>query len=185
MVWLLKCFLGCTFLSLCCHVSITSDKIVIKFLICHLSDALGLLKSVSFTFGLRRNESQIGLRSPSWIDMMGKHVLLYVFDPMIWVWTNLSFFFFLFSIADTLKSLNEKSKKTVAPEPEPEPTTEVLFLCSYDSCGKTFIDAGALRKHSHVHGEKQYVCHYEGCGKVLFPSVCSFPCSVVVSVLHG
>ena len=76
--------------------------------------------------------------------------------------------------------MNEKSKKTVAPEPEPEPTTEVLFLCSYDSCGKTFIDAGALRKHSHVHGEKQYVCHYEGCGKVLFPSVCSFPCSVGV-----
>ncbi|ONI36221.1 hypothetical protein PRUPE_1G576100 [Prunus persica] len=67
--------------------------------------------------------------------------------------------------ADTIKALKEKSKETVAPEPEPEPTTEVLFLCSYEGCGKTFIDAGALRKHSHIHGERQYVCHYEGCGK--------------------
>ena len=62
-------------------MSITSDKIVIKLLICHLSDALGLLKSVSFTFGLRLNESQIGLRRP--FDMMDEHVLLYVFVPMI------------------------------------------------------------------------------------------------------
>ncbi|KAI8014500.1 Zinc finger transcription factor YY1 [Camellia lanceoleosa] len=51
-------------------------------------------------------------------------------------------------------------------EVKQEPTTEVLFLCSYEGCGKTFIDAGALRKHSHIHGERQYVCHYEGCGKV-------------------
>ncbi|XP_056162766.1 zinc finger transcription factor YY1-like isoform X2 [Syzygium oleosum] len=65
----------------------------------------------------------------------------------------------------TLKALNEKEKEPKEPEPEPEPTTEVLFLCSYEGCGKTFIDAGALRKHSHIHGERQYVCHYEGCGK--------------------
>jgi hypothetical protein len=63
--------------------------------------------------------------------------------------------------------LKEKAKEPPAPEPEPEPTTEVLFLCSFEGCGKTFIDAGALRKHSHIHGERQYVCHYEGCGKVL------------------
>ncbi|GJQ89902.1 zinc finger transcription factor YY1-like protein isoform X1, partial [Tanacetum coccineum] len=57
------------------------------------------------------------------------------------------------------------SKEVKAVEPEPEPTTEVLFLCSHDGCGKTFIDAGALRKHAHVHGEKQFVCHYQNCGK--------------------
>lgn len=56
--------------------------------------------------------------------------------------------------------------------PEPEPTTEVLFFCSYEDCGKTFIDAGALRKHSHIHGERQYVCHYEGCGKVRVYCLC-------------
>ncbi|GAB2297170.1 hypothetical protein Dimus_031283 [Dionaea muscipula] len=43
---------------------------------------------------------------------------------------------------DALKALNEKAKEPEAPEPEPEPTTEVLFLCSYEGCGKTFIDAG-------------------------------------------
>ncbi|XP_061982329.1 zinc finger transcription factor YY1-like isoform X2 [Populus nigra] len=64
-----------------------------------------------------------------------------------------------------LNVLKEKAKEPPAPEPEPEPTTEVLFLCSFEGCGKTFIDAGALRKHSHIHGERQYVCHYEGCGK--------------------
>ncbi|KAE9446861.1 hypothetical protein C3L33_21244, partial [Rhododendron williamsianum] len=64
-----------------------------------------------------------------------------------------------------LKAMKEKSKEPEVAEPEPEPTTEVLFLCSYEGCGKTFIDAGALRKHSHIHGERQYVCHYEGCGK--------------------
>ncbi|KAL8553688.1 hypothetical protein ACS0TY_002115 [Phlomoides rotata] len=65
----------------------------------------------------------------------------------------------------TLRAMKEKSKEPETVEPEPEPTTEVLFLCSYEGCGKTFIDAGALRKHSHIHGERQYVCHYENCGK--------------------
>ncbi|KAI4298959.1 hypothetical protein L6164_032464 [Bauhinia variegata] len=71
---------------------------------------------------------------------------------------------------DTLNALKEKTKEPAAPEPEPEPTTEVLFLCSYEGCGKTFIDAGALRKHSHIHGERQFVCHYEGCGKKFLDS---------------
>lgn len=70
-------------------------------------------------------------------------------------------------LEDGLKTLKEKEKEPKVPEPEPEPTTEVLFLCSYEGCGKTFIDAGALRKHSHTHGERHYVCHYEGCGKVV------------------
>lgn len=71
---------------------------------------------------------------------------------------------------ESLKALKEKAKEPEPPEPEPEPTTEVLFLCSYEGCGKTFIDAGALRKHSHIHGERQYVCHYEGCGKKFLDS---------------
>lgn len=65
-----------------------------------------------------------------------------------------------------MNAMKEKPVDSEAVEPEPEPTTEVLFLCSYEGCGKTFIDAGALRKHSHVHGERQFVCHYENCGKV-------------------
>lgn len=65
-----------------------------------------------------------------------------------------------------LKSLKEKSKESEDYEQEPEPTTEVLFLCSYEGCGKTFLDPGALRKHVITHGEKQHVCHYDGCGKV-------------------
>ncbi|KAK4491255.1 hypothetical protein RD792_001991 [Penstemon davidsonii] len=69
-----------------------------------------------------------------------------------------------------LKTIKGKSTRPEVVEPEPEPTTEVLFLCSYEGCGKTFIDAGALRKHSHVHGERQYVCHYENCGKKFLDS---------------
>ncbi|XP_039015173.1 zinc finger transcription factor YY1-like [Hibiscus syriacus] len=69
--------------------------------------------------------------------------------------------FRLFCLEHTLKALDEKEKVSEAPEP----TTEVIFLCSYEGCGQTFIDAGALRKHSHIHGERQYICHYEGCGK--------------------
>ncbi|XP_024989627.1 zinc finger transcription factor YY1-like isoform X1 [Cynara cardunculus var. scolymus] len=70
-----------------------------------------------------------------------------------------------------MKAMKEKSKNPEAVlEPEPEPTTEVLFLCSYEGCGKTFIDAGALRKHSHIHGERQYICHYENCGKKFLDS---------------
>ncbi|GLT44330.1 hypothetical protein SLA2020_182350 [Shorea laevis] len=71
---------------------------------------------------------------------------------------------------NTLKALKEKAKEPEAQEIELEPTTEVLFLYSYEGCGKTFIDAGTLRKHSHIHGEKQYFCHYEGCGKKFLDS---------------
>ncbi|CAK9186465.1 unnamed protein product [Ilex paraguariensis] len=46
-----------------------------------------------------------------------------------------------------LNAITEKSKEPEAAEPEPEPTTEVLFLCSCEGCGKTFIDAGALRDY--------------------------------------
>ncbi|GJN21287.1 hypothetical protein PR202_gb08752 [Eleusine coracana subsp. coracana] len=66
---------------------------------------------------------------------------------------------------DRLASLNVKDKEQAAEAVKPEPNTEVLFLCSYEGCGKIFIDAGALRKHAHVHGERQYICHYENCGK--------------------
>ncbi|KAL5974523.1 hypothetical protein ACLOJK_031188 [Asimina triloba] len=68
---------------------------------------------------------------------------------------------------DMLKALKEKHKEPEPEEREPEPTSEVLFLCSYEGCGKTFMDAGALRKHSHIHGERQYVCTWEGCGRRL------------------
>ncbi|XP_031124947.1 zinc finger transcription factor YY1-like [Ipomoea triloba] len=70
----------------------------------------------------------------------------------------------------TLKALKEKPEEPEVPEPEPKPATDVLFLCSYEGCGKTFIDAGALRKHSHIHGERQYICHYENCGKKFLDS---------------
>ncbi|CAN6543258.1 unnamed protein product [Malus baccata var. baccata] len=75
-------------------------------------------------------------------------------------------------VKDTSEALDENSKKTKAlePEPEPEPTTEVLFLCSYHSCGKIFIDADALRKHADIHAERQHVCWFEGCGKKFLDS---------------
>ncbi|KAM0911734.1 hypothetical protein ACQ4PT_013330 [Festuca glaucescens] len=71
---------------------------------------------------------------------------------------------------DVYKNLKENGGKGGTQEPEVqarkvEPTTEILFLCSYDSCGKTFVDVAALRKHAHVHGERQYVCQEPGCGK--------------------
>ncbi|XP_074573331.1 zinc finger transcription factor YY1-like [Curcuma longa] len=69
---------------------------------------------------------------------------------------------------DILKALNEKSREIE--EQKPEPATEVLFLCSYEGCGKTFMDAGTLRKHAHVHGEKQHICQYEGRGKKFLDS---------------
>ncbi|KAM0947355.1 putative transcription factor C2H2 family [Dioscorea sansibarensis] len=71
---------------------------------------------------------------------------------------------------DTLKALKEKNMEAEQRDLEPEPTTEVLFLCSYEGCGKTFIDAGALRKHAHIHGERQYICTYEGCGRKFLDS---------------
>ncbi|KAK8916954.1 hypothetical protein KSP39_PZI023240 [Platanthera zijinensis] len=66
---------------------------------------------------------------------------------------------------DMLDILEEKKKEMEKQQAEPDPTTEVLFLCSYEGCGKFFVDVGALKKHAHIHGERQYVCHFEGCGK--------------------
>ncbi|GJM94303.1 hypothetical protein PR202_ga10939 [Eleusine coracana subsp. coracana] len=67
--------------------------------------------------------------------------------------------------ADGHKSSKE-SHKVLEPEaPKPEPTSEILFLCSYENCGKTFVDVSALRKHAHVHGERQYICQEPNCGK--------------------
>lgn len=91
----------------------------------------------------------------------------YIVCDFIYHCSALTIFCVLFSLEDAVKALKEKENEPLAPEPEPEPTTEVLFLCSYEGCGKTFIDAGALRKHSHIHGERQFVCHYDGCGKVM------------------
>ncbi|XP_009413413.2 zinc finger transcription factor YY1 isoform X1 [Musa acuminata AAA Group] len=71
---------------------------------------------------------------------------------------------------DMLKALKGKNKETEAEEQKPEPATEVLFLCSYEGCGRTFIDAGALKKHAHIHGEKQHICQYDGCGKKFLDS---------------
>ena len=39
------------------------------------------------------------------------------------------------------------------------------YQCSFDECGKIFVDASSLKKHMLTHGEKQYICKYEGCGK--------------------
>nr|CAB3450013.1 unnamed protein product [Digitaria exilis] len=71
---------------------------------------------------------------------------------------------------DRLAALKIRDKEQGAEPATPEPNTEVLFLCSYEGCGKTFFDAGALRKHAHVHGERQYICHYENCGKKFLDS---------------
>ncbi|CAH9058681.1 unnamed protein product [Cuscuta europaea] len=70
----------------------------------------------------------------------------------------------------TLKALKENTNELEVPQTEPEPATEVLFLCSFEGCGKTFIDAGALRKHSHIHGERQYTCTYGNCQKKFLDS---------------
>lgn len=71
---------------------------------------------------------------------------------------------------DKLRARREKYKEVELTEQNPEPTTEMLFLCTYDQCGKTFAEAGALRKHTHIHGERQYVCPVEGCGKKFLDS---------------
>ncbi|KAJ4907468.1 putative zinc finger protein [Raphanus sativus] len=76
---------------------------------------------------------------------------------------------------ETLKTLKEKEIEPTTTtadgsDPDSEPTSEILFLCSYDGCGKIFFDVNALRKHSHVHGERQYVCDYPGCDKKFLDS---------------
>lgn len=65
---------------------------------------------------------------------------------------------------------------TAATEEQDAEENEILYLCTFEGCGKGFNDAGGLRKHAHTHGEKQFICHYEGCGKVsknaLFTCLC-------------
>ena len=39
------------------------------------------------------------------------------------------------------------------------------YQCSFEECGKIFIDSASLKKHIVIHGEKQYICKFEGCGK--------------------
>ncbi|CAM6088274.1 unnamed protein product [Calypogeia fissa] len=66
---------------------------------------------------------------------------------------------------DVLSVLQTKQHNVVEEEQEPEEEHEVVYLCTYEGCGKIFPEASGLRKHAHVHGEKQYICQYEGCGK--------------------
>uniref|UniRef100_A0A7N0RFW3 C2H2-type domain-containing protein n=1 Tax=Kalanchoe fedtschenkoi TaxID=63787 RepID=A0A7N0RFW3_KALFE len=88
---------------------------------------------------------------------------------------------YLISSKHSLKALRKKENEMEAAEPEP--TTEILFLCSFEGCGKTFFDVRALRKHAHIHGERAihfsklkrhflihtgeraYKCPHGGCGK--------------------
>ena len=99
--------------------------------------------------------------------LAGLFLVLFVHD-MTSSFLLLIFLLHLSTTEDRLAALKAKDKEQGAESAIPEPNTEVLFLCSYEGCGKTFFDAGALRKHAHVHGERQYICHYENCGKVLF-----------------
>ncbi|XP_066363158.1 zinc finger transcription factor YY1-like [Miscanthus floridulus] len=66
---------------------------------------------------------------------------------------------------DRYRNSKENPRVLDVEAPKPEPTTEILFLCSYDNCGKTFVDVSALGKHAHVHNEKQYICTGPNCGK--------------------
>lgn len=67
---------------------------------------------------------------------------------------------------DVLNLLQAKQRHNVVEEEqEPEEEHEVVYLCTFEGCGKIFPEASGLRKHAHVHGEKQYICQYEGCGK--------------------
>ncbi|KAG8084616.1 hypothetical protein GUJ93_ZPchr0010g7995 [Zizania palustris] len=66
---------------------------------------------------------------------------------------------------DVYKNLKDGTGGPELEAIKPEPTTEILFLCSYDNCGKTFVDVAALRKHAHVHSERQFICQEPGCGK--------------------
>lgn len=69
---------------------------------------------------------------------------------------------------DVLTLLQSKQHNSVVEEEqEPEEEHEVVYLCTFEGCGKIFPEASGLRKHAHVHGEKQYICQYEGCGKVI------------------
>jgi len=65
---------------------------------------------------------------------------------------------------DAIPELNDL-KVSEEEEHEPEEEYESVYLCSFEGCGKVFTEIAALRKHLHVHGEKQFMCHHKGCGK--------------------
>lgn len=83
--------------------------------------------------------------------------------PQDTVWNNGKCLLFKWVTEETLNAL--KTKQAEGEQTEAEEEHEVVYLCSSDGCGKVFSDSSSLRKHAHVHGEKQYICHYEGCGK--------------------
>ncbi|KAL3693080.1 hypothetical protein R1sor_006731 [Riccia sorocarpa] len=64
---------------------------------------------------------------------------------------------------DALNTLS--TREPVEDEQEREQEHETVYLCTFEGCGKVFPEASGLRKHAHIHGEKQYICHYDGCGK--------------------
>lgn len=73
--------------------------------------------------------------------------------------------------ADASNSLIDNTKQA---EPHGENSKaeveehEIVYLCSFDGCGRVFRDLPSLRKHAQVHrdgGKLQYICNYEGCGK--------------------
>ncbi|KAL3688531.1 hypothetical protein R1sor_014840 [Riccia sorocarpa] len=64
---------------------------------------------------------------------------------------------------DALNTMS--TREPVEDEQEREQEHETVYLCTFEGCGKVFPEASGLRKHAHIHGEKQYICHYDGCGK--------------------
>ena len=50
----------------------------------------------------------------------------------------------------------------VKKEPKPQ---QSIFKCTFPDCDKAFTDAGSLKKHMVVHGEKQFICDFKDCGK--------------------
>lgn len=66
---------------------------------------------------------------------------------------------------EKLKPKKIKRKETEKQDPEPEPTSEILYLCSYQGCGKTFLEEDTLKRHVQIHDGRQFVCYYDGCGK--------------------
>lgn len=43
--------------------------------------------------------------------------------------------------------------------------SEKQHVCRISGCGKSFSDAGSLRKHVMTHGERQFVCPVQSCAK--------------------
>jgi hypothetical protein len=47
----------------------------------------------------------------------------------------------------------------------PKEIVQKTYDCQLFGCGKSFPDAGSLRKHTVTHGDKQFICHVESCQK--------------------